>query len=135
VRTIIGAAVVAVLTITTVACGSDDDASTKQEQFCDDASSFESAVSQLVDDVKAGNFGDAKDQLSKVESRFSSLQSSAKHPASDTRSTVEGQLDDLKSTLQGLTSVGSLGDIESTLNEAGSQLQDALSSITDALSC
>jgi hypothetical protein len=41
----------------------------------------------------------------------------------------------VKSTLEGLTSVSSLDDLESTLNKAENQLQDAVSTITDTLSC
>jgi hypothetical protein len=136
-RRIAGAAALCALVAVAAACNGDDESSTSKAQaaMCDDANSLSSAVSDLVDDVKNGNFGDAQDQLSTVQSSFGSLERSAKELASTKRSTVQDQLDGVKGTLSDLTSASSLADIGQTLDKAASQLEDVASTISDILSC
>jgi hypothetical protein len=136
-RRIAGAAALCALVAVAAACNGDDESSTSKAQaaMCDDANSLSSAVSDLVDDVKNGNFGDAQDQLSTVQSSFGSLERSAKELASTKRSTVQDQLDGVKGTLSDLTSASSLADIGQTLDKAASQLGDVASTISDTLTC
>jgi archaellum component FlaC len=134
--------VIALFMLTAVAvlgagCSSDDSSSSgsAQDAVCSDAGDFKDSVNTLVDDVKSGNFGDAKDQMSKVKSSFEDLESSAKDLASSKKSSVQDDLDSVKGTLGDLTSASSLSDIEDTLGEAESELEDAADSITKTLSC
>lgn len=138
-RVITSAVVTVLLAVSIAACsgGGDDDSPTEQarQQVCSDISGFKSSVNTLVEDVKKGNFGDAKDQLSKVQSELEDLTSSAKKLAKSTKSDVENQLDKVQTTLSGLTSASSLTDVQDTINEAGDQLSNAVNSITGVLSC
>ena len=115
------------------ACSSDSES--PQEAVCNDASAFKDSVNQLTDDVKSGNLGDAKDQVSKVKSDFNALQSSTKDLASSKKASVQADLDAVKGTLGDLTSATSLDDISATLSKAESQLTDTANSITKTLSC
>ena len=132
-------AIAVVLVIAGAACSSDssDSSSSKssQDAVCSDASDLKSSVQKLGDDIKSGNFGDAKDQLSKVESDFKALETSAKDLSSSKKSSVQDDLDGVKGTLGDLSSASSLSDIESTFNKAQSELKDTTDSITKTLSC
>ena len=109
--------------------------SRQQDAVCRDASSFKSSVNKLVNDVKSGNFGDAKSQAATVKSDFQALESSAKDLASSKKSSVQSDLDSVKGTLDNLTSASSLSDIQSTLGKAQSELKNTANSITNTLSC
>ena len=69
---------------------------------------FTSSVNKLVDDVKSGNFGNAKDQFSNVESSFQALEKSVKNLSSTKKSSVQSELDSVKGTLDDLGSAGSI---------------------------
>jgi len=127
-----------VLLVTTLgaACSSDGgSAPSAEEKVCTDADNLKRAVSQLVDDLKAGNFGNASDQVSNVQSAFKALESSAKDLASDKKTSVQQDVSEFKATLGDLTSASSLADIQSTLDQAGSQLKKTANALTKTLSC
>jgi archaellum component FlaC len=115
------------------ACSSDSES--PKEAACSDADTLKDSVNQLIEDVKSGNFGDAKDQLSTVKSDFEALESSAKDLASSKRASVQADLDEVKGTLGELTSAASLDDVEATLGKAESELKDTADSIRTTLSC
>jgi archaellum component FlaC len=121
------------LVVSVGACSSDSESA--ESAVCSDASTFKDSVSKLGTDVKSGNFGDAKDQISTVKSDFDSLESSAKTLTSSKKASVQDDLDTVKSTLSDLTSATSLEDVQATLGTAGSELKSAANSITDTLSC
>jgi len=141
-RTLLAGVLGAALVLGAAACsddggGSSSESSTDkaQSQVCDDAGSFKDSVNKLVDDVKSGNFGDASDQLSTVESSFQALEKSVKNLSSDKKSDVQGDVDSAKKTLGDLSDANSLDDLQDTLDKAESQLKDAADSITDTISC
>ncbi len=120
--------------VSVTACSSDSKSS-QEAAVCSDASSLKASVNQLGTDVKAGNFGIAKDQVSKVKSDFNALESSAKKLAGSEKASVQADLQGVKGTLSDLTSATSLADIQSTLGKAESQLKGAADSIRKTLSC
>ncbi len=120
--------------VSVTACSSDSKSS-QQAAVCSDASALKDSVNQLGTDVKSGNFGNAKDQVSKVQSDFTALESSAKKLASSEKASVQADLQGVKGTLSDLTSATSLADIQSTLGKAESQLKGAADSISKTLSC
>src|SRR5262245_24145346 len=137
-RTLAAVMTVLVLATGVAACSGDDEPSATEkarQQTCSDIDTFKSSVDSLVQDIKKGNFGDAKDDLSKVQSSFQSLTKSAKNLASSKKSDVQTQLDDVKTTLDGIKTASSLTDIQDVIDQAGSQLSDQGSTITDTLSC
>jgi len=115
--------------------GSSSSASSKQDAVCKDASTLQSSLDTLVNDVKNGNFGNAKDQVKTVQSDFESLRSSAKSLASAKKQTVQSDIDSVKKTLDGLQSASSLSDIQSTLTTAKTQIKDSVDSLTKTLKC
>jgi hypothetical protein len=116
--------------------GDDEDSTAKTQQaVCDDASSLEQSVNKLVDDITNLDFGSAKDQLTSIGAAANQLGDSVQELGSDKKSDLEGQVDDLESTIKGLTSAGSIDAIGETLDTAESQLQGILDTVTDTLSC
>ena len=128
---------VALLTVFGAACGSSGGSSSKSQQdaVCKDASTLRSSIDTLVSDVKAGNFGNAKDQVKTVQSDFESLQKSAKSLATSKKKTVQSDIDSVKSTLDGLKSASSISDIQSTLTTAKTQIKNSVDSLTKTLKC
>ena len=126
------------MAVTGAACGSSGSSSASkspQDAVCSDASTLKASVEQLVSDVKKGNFGNAKDQVTKVQADFKALTTSTKSLATSKKSSVQSDLDTVKATLSGVTSAGSLADIQSTLKTAQSQITDSVDSLTNTLSC
>lgn len=128
---------VVAIAVSLAACssGSTPSSQSLQDAVCADARDLKASIDQLVDDVKNGNFGDAKEQVSKVKSDFEALQSSGKDLASSKRAAIRKDLDSVKRTLNGLTSASDLDGVRSTLDQAQSQLRDVVSSIADTLDC
>src|SRR4029079_3629479 len=110
--------------------GSSSSSKSPQDAVCSDASTLKESVNKLVSDVKSGNFGNAKDQVTKVQSDFQALVSSTKDLASSKKSSVQSDVDSVKSTLSGLKSADSLDAIQSTLKTAKSQIDDSLDSMS-----
>ncbi len=125
--------VVGLLAVTAAGCGSDS--TSPQQQACDDSATLKDSVQKLVDDVKQGNLGDAKDQVSTVKTDFEAFTASVKDLAETEKSAVQDDVDTIKSTLGDLTSASSLSDVEGTLTKARSQLQSAVDDVTKTLSC
>lgn len=128
---------VAVMAVVGAACGSSggSSASSQQDAVCKDASTLQSSIDKLVTDVKNGNFGNAKDQVTTVQFDFGSLRSSMKSLASSKKQTVQNDIDSVKKTLDGLQSATSLSDIQGTLSKAKSQITDSLDSLSKTLKC
>ncbi len=121
-----------------VACSGDDGPTAEeraQAAVCHDADALQQSAESFVGDVEDGNFGDAVDQLSNVEHALDTLVASAKKLAGQKEQTIQGQIADLQSTLTGLTSLESLADVGTALDDAQSQLEQLSSTVTDTLSC
>jgi outer membrane murein-binding lipoprotein Lpp len=130
---------VAIVAVVGTACGSSGGSSSssksQQDTVCSDAGTLQASIDTLVNDVKSGNFGNAKDQVKKVESDFRSLQSSAKSLAASKKQDVQSDVDTVKQTLDGLQSANSLSDIQGTLTTAKTQIKDSVDSLTKTLKC
>jgi hypothetical protein len=128
-----------VLALVAAGCGGGDDeedSTTKAQQaVCDDAAGLEQSVDSLVDDLTNLDFGSASDQLSSIGAAAKRLGESVQQLGSDKKSDLEGQVDELESTIDGLTSASSIDEIGETLDTAESQLQGLLDTVTDTLSC
>jgi hypothetical protein len=120
------------------ACSGDDDPTAEeraQEAVCDDADTLQRSAEAFVGDLTDGNFGDAEAQFSKVEDALDDLVASADDLVGEKQQTIEDQLIELQTTLTGLTSLESLADIGTALDDARSQLESLMSTVTDTLSC
>lgn len=123
---------VAVLVILPAACSWSP---SPKEAVCSDISTLKGSVGVLRDDVEAGNFGDARDQLDTIEKDYEALRSSASDLAASEKDNIEADLDEVKATLSSLTSATSLAEVQATLQTARSQIADLLTSITETLDC
>jgi hypothetical protein len=127
-----------VVALVVAGCGGGDDedsTATTQQAVCDDASSLEQSVDSLVDDITNLDFGSAKDQLTSIVAAATQLGESVQQLANDKKSDLEGQVDELETTIDDLTSAGSIDAIGQALDTAESQLQGILDTVTDTLSC
>lgn len=115
--------------------GDDDSESSAKDAVCADASKLRSSVDTLIDDVKNLNLGSAKDQLSKVEDAATTLAGSVSDLGDDVKPALESEVSKLEDTLSELGSATSISEFTDTLSTAKSQLESALSSVRDSLSC
>jgi predicted nucleic acid-binding Zn-ribbon protein len=125
--------VVALVTFGVVACGDDDNSA--KDQTCKARSDLSSAMNKVVDDVKDGNFGEARDDLSSVQSAASNLQTSAQNLAQDQRSEIQPDIDELQATMQSLSSATSLQDLQSTIDSAKGSIDQITSDVKNTLDC
>ena len=120
--------------ILSAAC-SNTPAPSASEKVCNDRSQLNNAVSTVVDDVKAGNFGKAKDDLPAVRDAVDSLSQSAKELTSDESEALSPQIDNLKKTAANLKDPASIADLQSGFSSLKSQIQSISTQIGETLKC
>ena len=116
------------------ACGSSSSASASQT-VCNDRAQLNKAVSTFVDDLRAGNFSKAKDDVPAVRDALNSLSQSARELTSQESQALSRQIDDLKKTATSLADSTSLSDLLSGLSSIESQFQSVGSQIRQTLKC
>ncbi len=116
------------------ACSSSPPPSASQT-VCNDRTQLSSAVSTVVDDVHAGNFGKAKDDLPAIRDAVNSLSESIQGLKSEESKALSPQIGHLKETADNLKSPSSLSDLQSTFNSFKEQLQTIGNQITQTLNC
>lgn len=126
--------VLAIVGFLLAACSSSPAASASQ-QVCNDRAQLKSDVSTVVNDLKSGNFGKAKDDLPAVRDAADSLSQSAKGLKSEESETLSPQIDNLKTTASELKSASSLADLQSSFSSLRSQLQSMSTQISQTLKC
>ena len=114
------------------ACGDDDSAS---DQVCEDRSDVREGLSEVADDVAAGNFGEAQDELSDVQEDFQELQNSFEDLSAEEREELQPDIDELESQVSSLGDAQSLDDLEAGAGDVVSSIDSILSQIGDSLSC
>ena len=114
------------------ACGSSPSAAA---QVCSDRSQLNSAVSNVVSDLRSGNLSKAKDDLGAVRNAFDSLTQSVQQLSSQQRQVLSPQVDDLKATVSGLKNSDSLSSLTSGLNSARSQVQSISEQVGNSFHC
>jgi predicted nucleic acid-binding Zn-ribbon protein len=116
------------------ACGSSPSASASQK-VCDDRAQLSNAVSTVVNDLKSGNFGQAKDDVPAVREALDSLSQSARELKSEESQSLSPQIDNLKKTATNLRDSNSLSDLLSGIDSLTSQLQSVGDQISQNLKC
>ena len=116
------------------ACSSSPAASASQK-VCSDRTQLSNAVSTVVNDLKSGNFGKAKDDLPAVRDAVDSLGQSAQELTSEQSHTLSPQIDDLKKTAENVKNATSLSDLQSSFRSLRTQLQSISSQIGQTLKC
>ena len=115
-----------------VACGSSPSAA---QQVCSDRANLKSSVSTVVDDLSAGNFSKAKDDLPAVKDAFNALKDSAQNLTSEQSQALKPQIDNLKSTVTNLENSKSRSEVRSGLVTLRSQVQSISNEIGSTLNC
>lgn len=105
------------------------------EKVCNDRTQLSNAVSTVVNDLKSGNFGKAKDDLPAVRDAVDNLSESAKELTSEQSQALSPQIDNVKSTASGLKDASSLSELQSGFSSLRSQLQSLSNQIGDNLKC
>ena len=115
------------------ACGSSP--ASASQTVCNDRAQLSQAVSTVVDDLRSGNFGEAKDGVPAVRDALNSLSQSARELQSQESQSLSPQIDKLKKTATGLADSTSLSDLLSGLESFASQLQSVGDQINQTLKC
>ncbi len=103
--------------------------------MCNDRAQLGNAVSTVVDDLKSGNLGKAKDDVPAVSDALESLSQSARELKSEESQSLSPQIDNLKKTATGLKDSNSLPDLLAGFDSLKSQLQSIGDQISQNLKC
>lgn len=114
------------------ACGDDNSAS---DQACAARDDLSAAIQKVVDDVKAGNFGDARADLADVRTQAADLRTAVSDLAQKERDKLEPQTDQLKDDLDQLKSATSLDQLSTGLASAATTAQALVSQVESDLGC
>lgn len=116
-------------------CASAPAEPTAEQKVCDSRAQLSKDYQTLVDDLKAANFGDAKKQLAVLKTDVETLATNVSALAEDKKAEVQPQVDALKATLQGLSSVTSLADLQSQLDTAKTQFTSIVDQLKTTANC
>jgi uncharacterized protein (DUF3084 family) len=122
-----------VVALTLPACGGGGDSST--DQACAAKDDLSHAIQKVVDDVKAGNLGDATDDLATVRTRAADLKKAVADLSSEERKKVQPQVDSLEQQVQGLRGVTSLTQLQTQVTAISGSASDLLDKVGEDLSC
>ena len=121
-------------TTTTTAASSSTAAAA--DQVCSAKADVKTAADKAIDDVKSGNFGNAATAMKDVSSSLETLLSSVKNLTAAQREKMQTQLDDLTNELKDLpSSINSKGDLNVSMDKLKTNVDTAIDSIGDDLSC
>lgn len=123
----------ALLAGTVVACS--DDEPSASEQVCDARTDLRSAVNTVVDDVRAGNFGQARDDLQGVSSAFDELKSATDDLAGEQREALSPDVEQLQADVSALTDVSNLDQLGANLSTIQNDVQSIFDEISSSLDC
>jgi len=118
------------------ACSEDKSAEQKAvDAVCDNRAALETSIEKVKDDLTAGNFGDANDELAKVKDNFEDLVSSVKDLTKERADEVQPEVDDLKDTIDRLANADNFGELGSALDDLGPKLEAVVKAIDTNLDC
>ncbi len=115
-----------------VACGEDDSAAAA---VCDDRAALSTAVQAVVDDLGAGNFGDAKEHLADARAAFDDLAASIGELAADEKEDLQPQVDQIKADLEAAGGVGSLTELQTSWTIISRGVAGLIADVADDLDC
>ena len=105
------------------------------DKVCSARTDLHNAVDTVKTDVKNLNFGKAKDELANVKKSFDNLVQAAKGLKGEEAKKLQPQIDSLKTSIDNLTNVSSLTELQSSLSSISSQVQSMYTEITNTLKC
>jgi outer membrane murein-binding lipoprotein Lpp len=115
-------------------CGGSGE-SAAADKVCSARTDLHNAVNTVKTDVKNLNFGKAKDELANVKKSFDNLVQAAKGLKGEEAKKLQPEIDSLKTSIENLTNVSSLTELESSLSSISSQVQSMYTEITNTLKC
>jgi outer membrane murein-binding lipoprotein Lpp len=115
-------------------CGGSS-APTAADKVCSARTDLHNAVDTVKTDVKNLNFGKAKDELANVKKAFDNLVQAAKGLKGEEAKKLQPKIDSLKTSIENLTNVSSLTELQSSLSSISSQVQSMYTEITNTLKC
>jgi len=115
-------------------CGGSGESAAAQK-VCSARTDLHNSVDTVKTDLKNLNFGKAKDELSNVKKSFDNLVQAAKGLKGEEAQKLQPQIDSLKTSIENLTNVSSLTELQSSLSSVSSQVQSLYTEITDTLKC
>ncbi|WP_017936383.1 hypothetical protein [Nocardioides sp. Iso805N] len=125
--------VLAVLSLGLVACGSDDTSAT--DKACSARDDLSTSVQKVVTDLKAGNLGNAKDQLSDVKSKLSALGDAVGDLKSQEKDELQPQVQQVQDDLKALTDVSSLTELRTAFTTLDSSASALVKDLGTDLKC
>lgn len=132
-RTISSLSVTIILATTAlVGCGEDDSAAA---QVCDDRAALSSAVQTVVDDLGAGNLGDAKEHLAQVRTAFDDLAASIDALAAEEKEDLQPQVEQIKADLEAAGGTGSLTELQTSWTIITRGVAGLIADVADDLDC
>ena len=128
-------AVVSVLLLGLQGCGSGSDGPSAKDQACTAKDDLSTSIKTVVDDVKAGNLGNARDHLGAVRSSASDLASAVSDLGSQQRKTLQPQVDEIRGELESLSNATSLTELSAGVSALTSSASTLFSDLGDDLGC
>ena len=113
-------------------CGSSASAADK---VCHSRAQLRSAVDAVRADVGNGNFGDARDGLTDVQTAFDQLVQDLKGLKSEERAKLLPQIDALVNSVSSIRNATSLSDLQAVLQNLPAQIQALSDSLATDLNC
>jgi hypothetical protein len=120
------------LVLVLTACSGDSSAA---DDACAAKDELSQAIRKVVDDVRAANLGDARDDLEVVRARAADLRDALSDLAEKQRDRLRPQADQLKDDLEQLRNASSLDDLRAGLASAASSASDLVSRLDADLDC
>jgi predicted nucleic acid-binding Zn-ribbon protein len=117
------------------ACGGTSANQKAVDEVCSARTDLHNSIDTVKTDVTSLNFGKAKDELANVKKAFDNLVDSAKKLKTEQAKALDPKIDSLKTSVQNLTNVSSLSELQSGLSTVSAQIQSLYTEITNTLKC
>ena len=136
-------AALALAAATLAGCGDDDGSgnssgsadSAATEAVCTARTDLTDALNTVVDDAKAGNFGDARQHGTDVRTSADQLKTAVGDLGQDERDKLQPQVDQLTADLQKVTDATSLAELQATLVTVRTELGELVDTLKSDLGC
>jgi outer membrane murein-binding lipoprotein Lpp len=105
------------------------------DRVCDARSELGSAVEGVVDELGAGNLGDARDQVPDVQDAYDELNAAVDELSAEQADELRPQVEAIRSDLQGLDDAADVDDLRQRIDAVGDDISSLTSQVADQLSC
>jgi hypothetical protein len=113
-------------------CGDDPSA---EERVCDARTELREAVDDVVADIEAGNFGEARDGTAAIGDAYDELASAVDELGQEQREELAPDVENLRADIEGLPEAQALDQLGSSIEAILTGVQHIYDEVTDALRC